>query len=428
MTRQFDDKGVVPHDLGSPSEQPWVRTNAYNFQDVSRWKDLGPKFVLQVYRDYRYLRCGDSGAPCTQNSSSNLDGFLTELYPVLKVVMQSTEAFDADGDGMIENGGFPDQTYDIWTATGVHAYCGGVSANLRAAVLTIMTRHAVLRTFCSPCGTTLLQLWVAACEAMAKMAALCSVPGDASYYNSLAGRARRVYTEKLWNGRYLNYDSSKSAHHDSIMADMLAGQWYARACGLPAVLPPHQAYSCFRTIFQHNVVEFGAGRLLGAVNGMRPPASYSTAVGSQVGDRADATGTGGDEAESMVSPPLSAPIVAPSSAARVDSSCMQSREVWTGTTYALAAAMILEAAHTSAAEGTDDHDAVQKSTLCSRERADLLSMAHRTAQGIHDGGWQEFGYWFATPEAWELSGNYRSLGYMRALGIWAMQFAKENDI
>lgn len=41
--------------------------------------------------------------------------------------MRSTQAFDADGDGMIENAGFPDQTYDIWTATGVHAYCGGVS-------------------------------------------------------------------------------------------------------------------------------------------------------------------------------------------------------------------------------------------------------------------------------------------------------------
>ena len=27
---------------------------------------------------------------------------------------------------MIENSGFPDQTYDIWKATGVHAYCGGL--------------------------------------------------------------------------------------------------------------------------------------------------------------------------------------------------------------------------------------------------------------------------------------------------------------
>ena len=46
---------------------------------------------------------------------------------MLVTVMRSTQAFDADGDGMIENSGFPDQTYDIWTATGVHAYCGGVS-------------------------------------------------------------------------------------------------------------------------------------------------------------------------------------------------------------------------------------------------------------------------------------------------------------
>lgn len=56
--------------------------------------------------------------------------------------MIKTLEFDQDGDGMIENQvsvstlpqsighsslqGFPDQTYDIWTATGVHAYCGGL--------------------------------------------------------------------------------------------------------------------------------------------------------------------------------------------------------------------------------------------------------------------------------------------------------------
>ena len=130
----------MPHDLGSPSEQPWTRTNAYNFQDVSRWKDLGPKFVLQVYRDYQYLRsagvrrqaeCGGHHQQATIAAAavqftSGMDAFLSELYPVLLVVMKSTELFDTDGDGMIENSGFPDQTYDIWTARGVHAYCGGV--------------------------------------------------------------------------------------------------------------------------------------------------------------------------------------------------------------------------------------------------------------------------------------------------------------
>ena len=48
-----------------------------------------------------------------------------------------------------------------------------------------------------------------------------------------------------------------------------------------------------------------------------------------------------------------------------------------------------------------------------------------TAKGIHDGGWNLFGYQFATPEAYEASGNYRSLGYMRALAVWSIQYSLE---
>jgi non-lysosomal glucosylceramidase len=50
-------------------------------------------------------------------------------------------------------------------------------------------------------------------------------------------------------------------------------------------------------------------------------------------------------------------------------------------------------------------------------------MAFATAQGIHDAGWQRHGYWFNTPEAWTADGSFRSLGYMRPLAIWALQFA-----
>lgn len=45
-------------------------------------------------------------------------------------------------------------------------------------------------------------------------------------------RAREVYISTLWNGEYFDYDSSKSDHHDSIQADMLAGNWYSVSCGL----------------------------------------------------------------------------------------------------------------------------------------------------------------------------------------------------
>ena len=67
--------------------------------------------MLQIYRDYIYTK------------SSR---FLADVYPVVIKVIARTELFDTDNDGMIENQGFPDQTYDIWTATGVHAYSGGL--------------------------------------------------------------------------------------------------------------------------------------------------------------------------------------------------------------------------------------------------------------------------------------------------------------
>ena len=37
--------------------------------------------------------------------------------------MTNALRFDINNDGMIEYSGFPDQTYDIWIATNIHAYC-----------------------------------------------------------------------------------------------------------------------------------------------------------------------------------------------------------------------------------------------------------------------------------------------------------------
>eukprot|EP01038_Epipyxis_sp_PR26KG_P012239 gene12239-16403_t len=356
-------EGVVPHDLGSPSEEPWRIVNAYNFQDVSNWKDLGPKFVLQIYRDYYYLSKIRNGLNHDNSGIANgMTEFLREVYPIVIQVMKMTEKFDTDGDGMIENSGFPDQTYDIWTALGVHAYCGG--------------------------------LWISACEATSAMAAVMADNPKSLYYHNLANRARSVYEAKLWNGRYLDYDSSDSHHHNSIMADMLAGQWYARACELPPVISAKKALSCYKTIFEFNVIKFGDGKMLGAVNGMRP-------------------------------------------SGRIDNCSLQSREVWTGTTYGLSAGMLSEASannaarmkiHLLAKQHQEEHLPTGANELLSAsECEELVTMAYETSRGIHDAGWQEFGYWFATPEGWEKNGNYRSLGYMRPLSIWAMQYAQEEE-
>lgn len=190
-----------------------MNLNAYNFQDVSNWKDLGPKFILQVFRDYKYinrlyqqssssesirvirtttdsnmiteihtpttllsekddylpqlydkqtsiienqlfsqsndkpshqqhtLNNDDTQYPTTgseeQSVSVHVDNnsksvnkdnlhceaadenvqaleFLKDFYPILLLILSHTMTFDKDNDGMIENSGFPDQTYDIW--------------------------------------------------------------------------------------------------------------------------------------------------------------------------------------------------------------------------------------------------------------------------------------------------------------------------
>ena len=69
----------------------------------------------------------------------------------------------------------------------------------------------------------------------------------------------------------------------------------------------------------------------------------------------------------------------------VDNACMQSREVWTGTTYALAAAMIHESYSTSLNDGTSDNGSTvgdhDREQLTDEERLRLRWMAYNTARG-----------------------------------------------
>ncbi|XP_057864285.2 uncharacterized protein LOC131072213 isoform X2 [Cryptomeria japonica] len=296
--------GAVPHDLGL--NDPWFEVNAYNLHDSSRWKDLNPKFVLQIYRDV--VATGDKS-------------FARAVWPSVYSAMAYMDQFDKDRDGMIENEGFPDQTYDAWSVSGVSAYCGG--------------------------------LWLAALQAAAAMADLVGDKTSGEHFRVKFRKAKVVY-EKLWNGTYFNYDSSNSSCSTSIQADQLAGQWYARASGLEPIVDKEKAQRALDKVYQFNVLKLGHGKM-GAVNGMQPDG-------------------------------------------KVDMSAIQSREIWTGVTYAVAAAMIHEG---------------------------MVEEAFKTAAGVFEAGWSENGpgYAFQTPEAWNTKGEYRSLAYMRPLAIWAMQWA-----
>ncbi|XP_022141854.1 non-lysosomal glucosylceramidase-like isoform X2 [Momordica charantia] len=296
--------GAVPHDIGF--NDPWFELNAYNLLNTTRWKDLSSKFVLQVYRDV--VTTGDKN-------------FAKSVWPSVYVAMAFMEQFDRDGDGMIENDGSPDQTYDLWTVKGVSAYCGG--------------------------------LWVAALQAASALASEVDDEAIADYFWVKYLKARDVY-DTLWNGSYFNYDNSGGPWSSSIQADQLAGQWYARACGLSPIADEEKIRSALEKIYNFNVLKVKGGTR-GAVNGMFPDG-------------------------------------------RVDTSSMQPKEIWTGVTYSVAASMIQEG---------------------------MVETGFQTAMGIHQTAWAQdgLGYSFQTPEAWDVDDKYRSIGYMRPLAIWAMQWA-----
>lgn len=219
-------KNVVPHDIGDPDDEPWQRVNAYLIHDTADWKDLNLKFVLQVYRDFHL----------TQDNQ-----YLTDMWPICKAVMESEQKFDLDGDGLIENSGFADQTYDGWTVTGPSAYCGG--------------------------------LWLASLCVMCKMAKLVDNKEAYEHYRDLLDRGSAAFEKLLWNGKYYNYDSSGGSHSNSVMSDQCAGHWFLRASGLGdgefKVFPVDNIRSALKSVYDLNVMSFADGQM-GAVNGMRP--------------------------------------------------------------------------------------------------------------------------------------------------------------
>ena len=302
--RERKAKGAVPHDLGVPEEDPFVQPNQFSWQNTNDWKDLNSKFVLMVYRDYVFTGKKDQT-------------FLRYTWPAVQEALEHLRQYDRDGDGVPENDGYPDQTYDEWVVTGESAYCGG--------------------------------LWLGALRAAEEIARALGDTAAVSKYHDLFTKSQASYIKKLWNGEYFRYDTG-SEYRDNLQADQLAGQWYANMSGLGDLVPHDMQRKALKRIFDFNVMKFAKGEM-GAVNGMG----------------ADGTIIKTNE---------------------------QVKEVWTGTTYGLAALML--------SEGMKDE-------------------GFRTAWGVYHVTYETKGYWFRTPEAWEIEGNYRASMYMRPAAIWAME-------
>ncbi|KAG5667295.1 hypothetical protein PVAND_015281 [Polypedilum vanderplanki] len=359
-------KNTVPHDLGDPAEDPWNLINSYPIHDVSEWRDLNSKFILQVYRDYFVLNefaqlDADNASKFSSiefidkeslsemiilDNRNKIDDdkskksasmyinetngkiylmdakqYLRDMYEVCKIVMDKTIEFDADNDGIIENSNSADQTYDTWVMSGPSIYCGG--------------------------------LFLASLHVMSVMASIMDEPNDAVKYQEMLEKGKKSIEEKLWNGNYYKFDTSGT---NNIMSDQMCGHWYLRCSGFDyEIFPKENVRKSLRTIFDNNVMKFCEGQM-GAVNGFSPDTNSPETLS------------------------------------------MQAEEIWTGVVFGLASCMIYE---------------------------DMTEEAMTTVSGLYKMMTEKVGLAFETPEAMYAKNNYRSIGYMRPLSIYSMQTAHE---
>ncbi len=232
---------ATPHDLGAPNEHPWEKTNYTSYQDCNLWKDLPSDFVLQVYRDF------------VLTGSTDWE-LLWDCWGAIVQTLNYLKTFDLDGDGIPENSGAPDQTFDDWRLQGVSAYCGGLwLAGLESAIAigkTLMSypkNHPLGEILDSPLNQPPIEETIAT-------------------YQTWLDKSRPIYHEKLWNGQYYKLDSESGS--DVVMADQLCGQFYARLLGLPDIVERDRTVSSLKTVYDACFLKFHNGEF-GAANGLK---------------------------------------------------------------------------------------------------------------------------------------------------------------
>lgn len=219
--------GACPHDLGGPGEDPFVVPNSYTYRDSTLWKDLNCDLVLCIWRE------GQRMGP----------DWRIGLFPQVVAAIDHLQKFDRDGDGLIENDGIPDQTFDNIPMKGPSSYCGG--------------------------------LWIAALRAAARMARESGDDERALNWSAQAERAARSFQSRLYNGSWFRVDTDGPLS-EACFIEQLLGPFLARRFGLGDIVDPAAAQKALLAIYENNFQDAGRGE--GAVSLARIPAGATAAL------------------------------------------------------------------------------------------------------------------------------------------------------
>lgn len=192
--------GYIPHDLGIHSFDHATDGTT----SPPGWKDLGPAFILLVYRYYKWT--GDAQ-------------FLREIYPVMKKTLEWDLKQDKDGDGIPDAEGQADAGFDATAIKGKDSYCGS--------------------------------MFVACLTAMRETAKILSNSSDKDWYESLLGKARKSFID-LYNGRYFEAWQGEPNPKGYVFFAQLTGEWWMHILGLESLAPREMIDSAFEWQYKVN--------------------------------------------------------------------------------------------------------------------------------------------------------------------------------
>ncbi|MFC6487467.1 GH116 family glycosyl hydrolase [Nitratireductor sp. GCM10026969] len=204
-------RGKLPHDLGSPPEDPFVRLNGYVMRDdPNLWKDHNPAFIV-AFSLHRHIM----GQPVE-----------AEAYAALCEAAAFTIAQDIHGEGAPRHSDFGDSTWDNLDMRGHSTYATGLC----------LAAWAVMERLATEQG---------------------DIEGERRYAELRARAAETLQT--LWTGTFYRTNSD-GKYRNATQADSLFGPWQALLMGIDDLVPPDKARVHLMQVFETNFLAFEDGR------------------------------------------------------------------------------------------------------------------------------------------------------------------------
>ncbi|MCY0859836.1 MAG: GH116 family glycosyl hydrolase [Sulfolobaceae archaeon] len=197
--KYLKDGGEVPHDLGENSlDEP-----IYGASEGYPWNDLGPTWILMLYRDYKVL---------------NDIKILERNYDKIKAVIDWLISKDKDGDCIPDSRGGYDNSYD-----GTHMY--GTSSYIAS-------------------------LFLASLTAFINASKLLGKPIDGKYIECLNKGKKAL--ESLWNGRYFNMWKRGNEVNQNSLATQIIGQFWCDILDLEPIISEDKILKTLKSIYELN--------------------------------------------------------------------------------------------------------------------------------------------------------------------------------